>query len=121
MPPGVGAPLMRITRGDASILVYTLPMMLHRQGSAAGVRSAAVLRPLVQFSWNQIKPPVPWCIPGCSIAGVEMACPTYMMPPPVQAEMAEGGEAPAPARVLVPRQAIQRLQQRGVAFRLAWS
>ena len=43
-----------------------------------------------------------------------MACPTYMLPPPVQAEQAEE------ERVLVPRQAMQNLQDRGVAFRLAW-
>ena len=44
-----------------------------------------------------------------------MACPTYMLPPPVQA-----GQAEEAARVLVPRQALQNLQQQGVAFRLEW-
>lgn len=58
------------------------------------------------------------CPYGCSIAGHEMAWPTYMLPPPVLAQ-ADAEEVEA-ARVLVPRQAIEYLSQQGVDFRPMW-
>lgn len=131
MTPGLGAPLMRIRRGDAGLLVYTLPMMLHRQaqmqilqillppccpaGRIMQVPHSAHCRACSKCSSSHAAEVPAHCwLPECSIAGVEMACPTYMLPPPAQAEQAEE------ERVLVPRQALQNLQERGVAFRLAW-